>query len=189
MCSHSREEKKALRAELLGLRNAVSREDRDCWNRMLKEAFLELPEVKAADTVYVYLSYGSEIDTHGLTDALLKAGKKVAAPRVDGQEMAFYEIGGMEDTAAGYKGIPEPASHCRKLCDPRALVLMPGLAFTKEGDRMGYGGGFYDRFLSKEPGHIAIALAYPFQLLETIPVESADRRIQGVVLPDHIIWC
>jgi 5-formyltetrahydrofolate cyclo-ligase len=66
---------------------------------------------------------------------------------------------------------------------------MPGLAFTKAGDRMGYGGGFYDRFLSKEPEHTAIALAYPFQLLETMPVESTDRRIQGIVLPDRIIYC
>jgi 5-formyltetrahydrofolate cyclo-ligase len=66
---------------------------------------------------------------------------------------------------------------------------MPGLAFTREGDRMGYGGGFYDRFLCAEPEHTAIALAYPFQLLKTIPVESNDRRIQGIVLPDRIIRC
>jgi 5-formyltetrahydrofolate cyclo-ligase len=189
MSSHSREEKKTLRAELLKLRNAVSRENRDAWNQMLREAFLKLSETETADTVYVYLSYGSEINTAGILDALVKAGKKVAAPRVKGQEMVFCEISGMEDTVAGYKGIPEPASYCRELCDPGALVLVPGLAFTEEGERMGYGGGFYDRFLSKEPEHMAIALAYPFQLLKSIPVENNDRRIQGIVLPDRIIWC
>jgi 5-formyltetrahydrofolate cyclo-ligase len=68
-------------------------------------------------------------------------------------------------------------------------MLMPGLAFTQAGDRMGYGGGFYDRFLEKEPEHQTVVLAYPFQLLKTIPVESNDRRIQGIVLPDRIIRC
>jgi 5-formyltetrahydrofolate cyclo-ligase len=137
----------------------------------------------------MYLSYGSEIDTVGILNTLVKAGKKVAAPRVEGREMIFYEICGLEDTAAGYKGIPEPSRHCREIHDLRALMLIPGLAFTKEGDRIGYGGGFYDRFLEKEPEHNAVALAYPFQLLETIPVENTDRRIQGIVLPNRIIWC
>ena len=80
-------------------------------------------------------------------------------------------------------GIPEPIADSPVAEDPHALVLMPGLAFDREGHRIGYGGGFYDRFLAKEPEHPTVALCYEFQMVENLPVESFDVPVDLVLCP------
>ena len=93
--------------------------------------------------------------------------------------MRFLRFDGTTPVALGYKGIPEPLSG--EIADDRdALVLMPGLAFDPQGHRMGYGGGFYDRFLAREP-HPTIALCYDFQLLPDLPVQAHDIPVDAVL--------
>jgi 5-formyltetrahydrofolate cyclo-ligase len=168
---------------MLKQRQALDPKQRELWNRQLCTRFLKLPEVLTADMIYCYISYGTEIDTRPVMQALLQSGKRIAAPRVDGREMTFYEIRGMEDTIPGFHGIPEPDAGCKPAQNRQALILMPGLAFTKDGDRMGYGGGFYDRFLAREPEHPTVALAYPFQMFTTLPTDTFDHRIDRIILP------
>ena len=79
-------------------------------------------------------------------------------------------------------GIPEPVADTPVAEDTTALVLMPGLAFTKQGDRMGYGGGFYDRFLAEEPNHPTLALCYEFQIVDNLPTEEFDIPV------DTVLW-
>lgn len=96
--------------------------------------------------------------------------------------MKFIYLEDLSQVGKGYAGIPEPIADEPVAEDPSALVLMPGLAFTKNGDRMGYGGGFYDRFLAEEPNHPTLALCYDFQMVENLPTEEYDIPV------DLVLW-
>ena len=112
----------------------------------------------------------------------LKDGKRVAVPKVYGEEMRFIYITDLSRVEKGYAGIPEPIDDGPVAEDPTALVLMPGLAFDKDGHRIGYGGGFYDRFLAQEKDHPTLALCYAFQMLDTLETESFDVPV------DCVLW-
>ena len=87
----------------------------------------------------------------------------------------------LDRVARGYSGIPEPIDDGPVADDPTALVLMPGLAFDKDGRRIGYGGGFYDKFLAAEPTHPTVALCYEFQIVTHIPAEEFDIPVGRVL--------
>ena len=107
-------------------------------------------------------------------------GKRIAAPRVLGETMEFFWLTPETKLELSGYGIPEPVNG-ERAGDRTALVLMPGLAFDPAGNRLGYGGGFYDRFLAREPEHPTIALCYGFQLLPRLEVESHDRPVDAVI--------
>ena len=109
-------------------------------------------------------------------------GKKVAVPKIYGDEMRFIYLPDLSQVEKGYSGIPEPVADGPEGDDPTALVLMPGIAFDKEGHRIGYGGGFYDKFLAKEPGHPTVALCYDFQVVKELPTEEFDIPV------DLVLW-
>lgn len=145
-----------------------------------------LPAEYPIRSVYCYVSYGKEADTRRFLTALWEQQVAVAVPRVEGERMQFYRVNGMEDLTPGCMGIPEPVEGCPKAEDDRALVITPGLAFSRQGDRIGYGGGYYDRFFAEEPQHLRVGIAYPFQIMDTLPAENTDRRIQMIVSSDGI---
>ena len=103
-------------------------------------------------------------------------------PKVFGDEMKFIYFSDFTRVEKGYAGIPEPVDDGPVAQDPTALVLMPGLAFTTDGKRMGYGGGFYDKFLAAEPEHPTVALCYAFQMVEDLPTEEYDIPV------DCVLW-
>ena len=138
-------------------------------------------EKKIPDTVYLYASFGGEADTFQLMDVLWQQNYLVALPRVAGERMDFYLVRSRKDLVPGFRNIPEPAEHCEKACCPQAVVITPGTAFTRAGDRMGYGGGFYDRFFSEEPEHKRVAVCYPFQIFSRLPVEEHDKTMDYVI--------
>ena len=119
-----------------------------------------------------------------LTAALqaIRDGKRVAVPKVIGDEMVFIYIEDLSGIEDGYCGIPEPVEDGPVAEDPTALVLMPGLAFDPQGHRIGYGGGFYDRFLASEPQHPTLALCYDFQMLPHLETEPHDIPV------DTVLW-
>ena len=172
-----------LRAELLKPESAEKKETMDA---KIREQVLKLlerlrMEENIPDTVYLYASFGGEVDTFQLMDALWQQGFSVALPRVAGERMDFYWVRSREDLVPGFRDIPEPAEHCVKADCPQAVVITPGTAFTWAGDRMGYGGGFYDRFFSEEPEHKRVAVCYPFQIFPELPTEEHDRRMDIVL--------
>ena len=138
----------------------------------LTEQFCAHPLYKEAKTIFAYLSYNQEVRTDSLIARAWAEGKAVAVPKIIGEEMVFLSLKEGDPVAEGYKGIPEPAKEI-PLSDPTALVLLPGLAFDPMGHRLGYGGGFYDRFLAKEP-HPTIALCFDFQMLPHLDTEDHD---------------
>ena len=106
----------------------------------------------------------------------------MAVPKVLGDEMIFIYMDDLTAVEKGYAGIPEPVANGPAADDPTALVLMPGLAFDPQGHRIGYGGGFYDRFLAAEPNHPTLALCYDFQMLDHLETESFDIPV------DCVLW-
>ncbi|MBO4900063.1 MAG: 5-formyltetrahydrofolate cyclo-ligase [Lachnospiraceae bacterium] len=148
-------------------------------------------------TVLTYVSFRSEVSTYGIIDRFLKAGVKVAVPRVEGEEIRFYYISSIDDLTEGYMGILEPKQSCRqwemKSFDRAAglrdgiidtAVLVPGSVFDKKGNRIGYGGGFYDRFLAEHQGIYSIGLAYECQITDKIPADEWDRKVDMVITPE-----
>jgi len=128
------------------------------------------------------LPYNQEVRTVPILEQALADGKRVAVPKVYGDEMRFIYMTDLTKVAKSAFGIPEPVADGPVADDPTALVLMPGLAFDREGHRIGYGGGFYDKFLAQEPNHPTIALCYDFQMVENLPTEEFDIPV------DCVLW-
>lgn len=149
---------------------------------LLKDLFMQTEQYKNATVIYGYLPYNQEVRTVPILLQAMRDGKKVAVPKVYGDEMRFIYLDDISAVSTGYAGIPEPIADFPIAEDPTALVLMPGLAFDKQGHRIGYGGGFYDKFLEKEPDHPKVALCYDFQVLPSLEVLEHDIPV------DLVIW-
>lgn len=175
-------DKKALRAEIRIKKRAMTAQEIEEKSAALAKAFYETAEYKNAKTIYGYLPYNQEVRTTQMLAHALADGKQVAVPKVYGDEMKFILLSDLGQVAKGYAGIPEPIADGPVAADPTALVLMPGLAFDPEGHRLGYGGGFYDKFLAAEPDHPTLALCYDFQMLPHLDTESYDIPV------DRVLW-
>ena len=151
-------------------------------SQMLLQQFLATDLYRNATTLYGYMSYNQEVRTLPILEQALRDGKRVATPKCYGDEMRFIY---MEDLSAVEKsscGIPEPIADEPVATDESALVLMPGLAFDPAGHRIGYGGGFYDKYLSAQPGHPTVALCFDFQMLPALETEEFDIPV------DLVLW-
>jgi 5-formyltetrahydrofolate cyclo-ligase len=175
-------DKKELRSYIRQQKRAMTQEQIQEASARLAELFYQTPEYRAAKTIYFYLPYNQEVRTVPMVEQAWADGKQVAVPKVYDDEMRFIYLTDMSQVDKGYSGIPEPIADAPVANDPEALVLMPGLAFDKEGHRIGYGGGFYDKFLAAEPHHPTVALCYAFQMVEQIPVDDYDIPV------DRVLW-
>ena len=175
-------DKTALRKRIREQKRAMTPAEMEEKSRILGKKFLASQPYRKARTIYGYLPYNQEVRTEPILRQALADGKQVAVPKVYGEEMKFLYITDLERVEKGYAGIPEPIDDGPVAEDPTALVLMPGLAFDPEGHRIGYGGGFYDRFLAEEPGHPTLALCYDFQMLPKLETEEFDIPV------DWVIW-
>ena len=175
-------DKKTLRKQIREQKRAMTPEQIATASEKLVRMFLETELYYRAKTIYGYLPYNQEVRTVPILEQALADGKRVAVPKVCGEEMKFIYLTDLTQVAEGYAGIPEPIADGPIGDDPTALVLMPGVAFTQNGQRMGYGGGFYDKFLAEEPNHPTIALCYDFQIFESLPTEEFDIPV------DCVLW-
>ena len=174
--------KKELRQAIRAQKRAMTEEEIIRKSAALAEKFLASDAYKQARTIYGYLPYNQEVRTVPMLEQALRDGKQVAVPKCYGDEMKFIVLEDLSLVEKGYAGIPEPIADEPVANDETALVLMPGLAFDEAGHRIGYGGGFYDKFLSREPGHPTLALCYDFQMLPNLETEEHDIPV------DYVIW-
>jgi len=174
-------QKSEARKEIKAKKRAMSKEEIEIQSKILCEKFIASEEYKACKSVYVYLPYNQEVRTEAIIHDALEKGKRVAVPKVFGEEMEFIWITRHSQIEKGAFNIPEPVDNSPIADDETALVLMPGLAFDQNGGRCGYGGGFYDKYFSKHPGHFMIALCYDFQLLEHIDTDPYDLPVNRVI--------
>ena len=174
-------DKKALRREIGAKKSALSAEEVGRRSAILAEKLFETEQYGACRSLYAYLSFNEEVRTDPIIERAWADGKRVAVPKVVGKEMVFIWIDSFDALGPGYYGITEPVNDGPVADDQTALVLMPGLAFDPEGHRVGYGGGFYDRFLENEPDHPLVALCYDFQMYDHLDVESHDVPVDLVI--------
>ena len=175
-------DKQALRKEIREKKRAMTEEQIVAASQRLGELFLASDAYQQAKTIYGYLPYNQEVRTVPMLQQALLEGKKVAVPKCYGDEMRFIWMEDLSKVEKGYANIPEPIADDPIADDETALVLMPGLAFDPQGNRMGYGGGFYDKFLEKEPNHPTLALCYDFQMLPHLETEAHDIPV------DTVLW-
>ena len=171
-----------LRSQIRQLKRAMTEAQIEEKSRILGSLFAQSQLYRQADTIYGYLPYNQEVRTIPMLQQALLDGKRVAAPKVYGDEMRFIYLTDLTAVETGYAGIPEPIADGPVADDPAALVLMPGLAFDPAGHRIGYGGGFYDKFLQQEPDHPTLALCYDFQMLPVLETEEHDIPV------DCVLW-
>jgi len=183
--------KDLLRAQIRAPRRQMDSSWRDCASRTIVARLEALPVFQRAHCVQTYVALRHEVDTQALIPRLLQQGKRVAVPRVEsGQELQQYFIQDFSELQAGAFGIlePRPDPGRRVATASFDLVLVPGLAFDRAGHRLGAGKGYYDRFLAeiKAP---KIALAFAFQLVDCVPVEAHDQRVDMIVTENEVIAC
>lgn len=181
------EEKKVIRKQIFAARKTVTDEQVDTWSREIAEKVTALPEFINAKRVLAYADYNHEVMTGYIIEEAWKAGKEVAVPKVVGKDMIFYRFTDFEQLQPGYYGIPEPVEGETVEWED-ALMIMPGVAFDRENHRVGYGGGFYDRFLEKHPGIARVAVAFDFQMLPAVPVEPTDIFPQVIVTEKETLY-
>lgn len=174
--------KQELRRTIRERKRAMTEEEIVERSNALAEKFYHTPAYQAASTIYGYLPYNQEVRTVPMLQRALDEGKRVAVPKVYGEEMRFIYLEDLTQVSKGYAGIPEPIADAPVAEDKQALVLMPGLAFDPQGHRIGYGGGFYDKFLAKEPHHPTLALCYEFQMQAHLDTEEFDIPV------DTVLW-
>lgn len=174
-------DKTELRRMIREKKRAMTMDEIEAASARLGELFAESAYYRDAKTIYGYLPYNQEVRTVPMLERALQEGKRVAVPKVFGDEMKFIYINDFSKVEKGYAGIPEPVDNEPVADDPTALVLMPGLAFDPEGHRIGYGGGFYDKFLEREPLHPTVALCYSFQMLPKLKTEEHDIPVNCVI--------
>lgn len=186
---NSKESKQEIRKRILSCREALSPEERMRGTLLLTERILGHQWFYLSDFLLAYAGYGSEIGTEEILREALRKGKGVYLPKAqeDGS-MRFYRIQSVEDLRPGFRGIPEPSGETEEyLYSPsvaeRTLMLMPGVAFDGYRNRIGYGRGFYDRYLADKPELQlrTIGVGFRCQLVEEIPGEERDVRPYQVI--------
>ncbi len=180
--------KSEIRKMILNKRDNLSERERGMASMMLTERILGHQWFYRARDILCFVNYGSEISTEEIISEALRMGKRVFVPKVEGEEMAFYGITSMADLESGYKGIREPKGNTEKY-EYRSheavntLLIMPGVAFDQYRNRIGYGKGFYDRFLAdkEELRNHSIAVGFRCQLVEELPAEDTDIKPYQVI--------
>ncbi len=175
------ESKKDIRKCVLEKRNCISKQEWEEKSRLICEKVVTHPFFLASDVIYCYVDYRNEVRTREIIETAWEQGKKVAVPKVFGDEMEFHYIQSFEDLEKGYKGIPEPWKECLADDAENVLVIMPGAAFDVTCNRIGYGKGYYDKYLHAHPNYKTLALAFELQMVKHIPAEEYD------ICPDIII--
>ena len=170
------------------------------WSKQITERLPELPCWQETETVFAYMDMPGEVKMRDFIRRCWEAGKTVAVPKIIRpetaggastalKEMRFFRIDSFEVLSEGTMHIMEPdPERCECLdCEKNALIIMPGVAFDTDRHRIGYGGGFYDRYLADHPEHPTVAVAFGFQVFDRIPSDEQDIRPQILVTEDVIM--
>jgi len=185
--------RKRLRREVLVARDRLSAADRNRKSRLIEENLWQLDEISRAKTLFIYVHFRSEVETLALIRHCIARGKRVGVPLTDVQNSRLlpYVIHDPDqDLQPGYCGIPEPVRGRLSALDPGAIdtVVLPGSVFDEQGGRLGYGGGYYDRFLTKDaPQARRVGIAFEEQIVAQVPLLAHDQRLHVLVTEERII--
>lgn len=185
------ERKHLIRAELKRKRNSVPQDQRENYSQKICEYLHEFISREKPKAIYFYYPSGSEVNLLPLAEELLTGtfvaeGRVIAFPRTCGENMDFYPVTSFSDFSEGNFHIMEPIGGM-PLKEPEPLIVVPGVGFDRQGNRMGYGKGFYDRYFARFPSCRKIGAAFETQIVEEIPAESHDIMMDAIVT-ENGIW-
>ena len=180
--------KKDIRAVVKKHRREASAEQIRKNSDAICESFLNLPEYREAEVIFAYMDCKNEVETKKVIEKCWLDGKTIAVPKVFGEHMKYYIIHSYDDLEEGYFGIPEPKHESLEeiVCED-GLMILPGVAFDVNRHRVGYGGGFYDRYLAAHPNMKKIAFAFEFQMFDEVPFEEFDKQPEKIITEKRII--
>lgn len=184
------ERKAAVREQMKAARSAISSEDLATMAERIEARLVEVPEVREARTVLLFSSFGSEVPTAGMAERFIQRGQRVLLPFIEASQMQAAELRPGQPLVATAFGPQEPAE--RVAVDPAEVdvVIAPGLAFDREGRRIGYGGGYYDRFLRRLGPHATrIGIGTHGQVVDEVPHGRRDERLHLIVTDQETIDC
>ncbi len=181
--------KKETRRKIKALKEELTQEQIKDFSHKIALKIIGSDYYKSADVIYPYIAYNQEVLTDEIIEDALKSGKKVAAPRVCGDHMDFHYITDLEHFELSEFNIPEPPASNEIAKDPRVLIIMPGVAFDPNLNRIGYGGGFYDKYLANHSDVLftKVAITYDFQIVDELPTEEHDYKVDMVVTPSRVL--
>jgi 5-formyltetrahydrofolate cyclo-ligase len=169
---------------MLEKRNRLTSQEIAKRSKSIQEFVINTPEFRHAKVVGAYFAFGSEVTTELIIERAKTLGKKIALPRVEEDKITFYELSSIKSLIRGGRfGIMEPPPYGQM--SEIDILIVPGIAFDKKGNRLGYGKGYYDRLLSGKRT-FSIGLAYSFQLLETLPHAKYDKRMDAIASEDGL---
>lgn len=166
------------------MRNKLNSPEVAKRSKAIQEFVINTEEFHQAKVVGAYFAIGSEVMTELIIGRAKILNKKIALPRVEEDKIAFYELSLTNTLVKGKFGIMEPPPY--KPMDKIDILVVPGIAFDKNGNRLGYGKGFYDRLLADKRTKFSIGLAYSFQLVEILPYDMYDKRLDAIASEDGI---
>ncbi len=183
--------KETLRKRILLLRECMTLQEREKASYFIFENFFKLPEYQNAETIFAFAGYGTELSTLNSVFRMINSGKHVALPKMmDEEHMEFFEVRKISDIQKGPLGIPEPNGSYAPVSFRPDIIMIPGVAFDKKFNRLGYGRGYYDRYLVSH-GYDRfvwkIALAFSCQIVRRIPTDKKDVSIDMIVTEDKVI--
>lgn len=178
--------KKELRTELLSRRRNMEKSCKQNCDDMIYSRLADCAEIADADVILTYISTEIEVDTIKFIETMLKSGKTVAVPRCEGKSMRFIKINGFDSLKKGAFGILEPVGDDEVTDFENSVCITPALSFNRDGYRLGYGGGYYDRFSAVYNG-IMIGICYE-DFVGEIPVEEFDRPV-SILITDKEMRC
>lgn len=179
--------KAAVRQRLKQVRGKLDTEQRHRFDSRIRQQLLALPQLQQAALIFMFISYGSEVDTQQCLRELLQEGKRIAVPRiVDQQTMIAVPFDSWESLQPEHLGILTPPAR-EPVTDPIDMCITPGLGFSPTGGRLGYGRGYYDRWFSTHPPLFKVAIAYECQILEDLPLDEADVAVDMIITEERVI--
>ncbi len=180
--------KKQIRKKMLEIRNNIVSELKKHKDKKIASSFIELLMRRKTKSVLLYASFGSEVDTWTIFDYCIDSSIKTAFPKVKGRDLELYWIERPEQLDKGYKSILEPVEGIPANLQEIDLIVVPGIAFDTKCFRIGYGEGFYDRLLSVTRA-LAVGLAYEEQIIDEIPIEPFDKKVDLIITDERMISC
>lgn len=183
--------KKNVRNEMKQLLKRISKEEYEMLSCQIREKLFDLPSIQEGKTIALTISKFPEVDTYSIIEELWAKGKKIVAPVCNHatRGMIFYELTSFNHLRKAGLGLlePDPNESRQVLVNDIDCCIVPGIVFDKKGYRIGYGGGYYDRFLTEYKG-ITISLLFEHQLIDKVPAESHDLPVDILVTNNHIIF-
>ncbi len=179
--------KRELRQAVIARRDALPEPNRTEASRLIRSRLLALPVVQAAESLFIFISYSTEVDTHPLITTLLEAGRRIAVPKiVDKTTMLSVPMTGWEGLEPNRMGILTPVSSEHDL-GPFDVAITPGVAFTTAGERLGYGRGYYDRWFANHAVGTKVAIGFEAQIVDALPTDEYDQPVDIIVTEQRLI--